>query len=240
MEVRQEQFSAEEVTRLEMEIDCADIVLETADTKAQIQLTVELDPEGDYSSTVSDGTLTLCYRVRSGRRHIHTENTPHITLVLPEKKKFEEIVLELGAGNADMQAVELYGDRIKLETGAGKIKTGGLYADEAIGMEVGAGDVELGNVRAKKAKVECGVGNFHMSGKIEQELVVECGVGNCDIGLEGKETDYNYKVSCGLGKVSVNGNSMNGLAGKHMQNHPEAAGDIRLSCGLGKVTLDIA
>lgn len=187
-----------------MEIDCADIVLETADAEAQIQMTVELDSDGDYNSVVSDGTLAICYRIGSGRKHMHIENTPHIALVLPEKKKFEEIVLKLGAGSADMRAVELYSDRIKLETGAGKIKSSSLYAEESIGMEAGAGDIELGDVRAKKAKTECGVGHFHMNGKIEQELVVECGLGNCDISLKGNETDYNYKVSCGLGKVDLN------------------------------------
>lgn len=240
MEVRQEQFAAEGVTQLKMEIDCADIALETADAEAPIGVTVELDPDADYSSSVNGGTLAIRYRYRGARKHIHMENPPHITLILPEKKKFEEIVLKLGAGSADMGEVELCSSRIKFETGAGRIKTGGLYADESVGMEVGAGDMELGKVRTPKVKAECGVGNFSMNGKIEQELVIECGVGKCDISLEGHETDYNYEVSCGLGKVRVNGNSMNGIAGRKLQNHTDAAGNIRISCGLGKVTLNIA
>lgn len=241
MEEKREQFAAEEVKKLELDIDCAEIEIAMEEGTEQIQVAVELEPEAEYRSDISGGRLRLSYKLRHRRKHIHTGmETPRIKLTLPKDQSFEELILEVGAGSADLRRAEIRCDKVNFETGAGTIKAGFLEAKESARLEVGAGKMELLDLQTKNAKVECGVGAFSMNGKVETDLKVECGVGECEINLAGRETDYNYNVSCGIGKVRVNGTNLSGVGGKHRQENPDAAGRIDVSCGLGRVVLQIS
>lgn len=240
MEERREQYAAEEVKKLELEIDCAEVVLEMEAGTEQIEVVVELVPDAEYRSEISGDSLKLSYKLQHGKRHIHTgTEAPRVRLTLPQNQSFEEFTLKIGVGNANLRGIEIQCDNVRLEAGAGNIKAGFLQAKESAHLEVGVGNMELGNLWTPNLNVECGVGNFSMNGKVEKNVKVECGVGKCEMNLEGSEEDYNYHVSCGLGKVRVNGRNRNGLAGTHRQKNPDASGRIDVSCGLGNVVLQI-
>lgn len=239
MEVKQEQFLAEEVNDMHLQIDYADITVETAEV-TQIQIVAEMDPNAEYRSSVLDGVLTVAYRYRLIRKHIYQENGVQIKILLPQGKRFSEIVLETGAGTINLERAELFGERIRIRTGAGSVKTGYVQANEMLAIEVGAGSVELKDARSKLTTVNCGAGHFAMHGVVAEELAIDCGVGKCQIDLEGNESDYDYAISCGIGEVSVNGNKINGLGGEHNKHNPNATGRICVKCGLGKVVLHIS
>lgn len=240
MEERREQYAAEEVKKLELEIDCAEVVLEMEAGIEQIQAVVELEPDVAYRSELSGDSLKFIYKLRNGKKHIHTGmEAPRVRLMLPQDQSFEEVTLKVGVGNANLRGAEIRCDKVRLEAGAGNVKAGFLQAKECARLEVGAGNMELGNLWTPDLKVECGVGKFSMNGKVETNVKVECGVGKCEMNLQGSEADYNYNVSCGIGKVSANGMNLNGMAGTHRQKNPDASGEIDVSCGLGKVVLQI-
>lgn len=236
MEQKTDYFFAEDVTDLAIDAGCAQITVEMADGIEQIQVDARTEPDADYRCENTGGKLAISYRWR----HMQGgADTAYIALLLPKKKPFKTFVLKLGAGKADLRRSEICCGRLKIETGAGSIQTGGLRVNGTLAVESGAGNVEMESVYAEQAEVSCGVGNFSMNGKIEHDLQLSCGVGACDIRLEGNEQDYDYNVSCGLGKVRVNGNDISGIAGKQKQNNPNAVGKIHISCGLGKVILKV-
>lgn len=239
MEERKEQYAAEEIRGINLEIDCAELTVETA-AVGEVQITARLDDDVDYESSVCDGKLSISCKYHGVKRHIRTENLVRIEIVLPEEKHFTEITMETGAGNIDMRNAKLWCDNLDMEVGAGNVKIGELRVEEALSVTVGAGNAELYSAGVKKINVDCGAGEFRMQGTVAEELNVDCGVGKCDIALSGRESDYNYSVECAIGSVSVNGNKIGGLGGKHDSQNANASGRINVSCGIGKVKIKIA
>lgn len=239
MEERKEQYTAEKIREIDLEIDCAELTVETAAVD-EVQITAMLDDKVDYVSGVLDGKLSISCKYHGMKRHIRTEDLVRIAIVLPKEKHFAEIAMETGAGNIDMRNAKIWCDRLDIEAGAGNVKAGELRVEEALSVTVGAGKAELYSASVKKINVDCGAGEFRMQGTVEEELNVECGVGKCDIALAGRESDYNYSVDCGIGSVAVNGNKIGGLGGNHNCSNAGAAGRINVSCGIGKVIIKIA
>lgn len=239
MEERIEQYAAEEIRGIDLEIDCAELVVETAAVD-EVQIAARLDDKVDYESGVLDGKLSISCKYHGMKAHIRTEHLVRIEIVLPEEKHFTEIATETGAGNIDMRNAKLWCDRLDMEVGAGNVKIGELRVEEALSASVGAGNAELYSVNARKIDVDCGAGEFHMQGAVTEELNVDCGVGKCDIALSGRESDYSYSVDCGIGSVSVNGNKIGGLGGKHSSQNANASGRINVSCGIGRVKIKVA
>ena len=56
--------------------------------------------------------------------------------------------------------------------------------------------------------------------------------------LAGKETDYNYEVSCGLGKIKVNDSGYGSFAASKRVQHEQAKGTMKLECGVGKIKIE--
>lgn len=239
MEERKEQYTAEKITGIDLEIDCAELIVETAAVD-EIQITAQLDGDVDYESSVFDEKLSISCKYHGIKRHIRAEDMIHIGIVLPAEKHFREIELETGAGSIDMRNAKLWCDRLDMEAGAGSVKVGELRVEDALSVEVGAGSAVLDNANVKKINVDCGAGQFQMQGTVTEELNVDCGVGKCDIALSGRESDYNYSIECGIGSVSVNGNKIGGLGGSHNCQNTGASGRINVSCGIGKVRINIA
>ena len=239
MEERIERYAAEEIRGIDLEIDCAELVVETAAVD-EVQIVARLDDKVDYESGVLDGKLSISCKYHGMKAHIRTEHLVRIEIVLPEEKHFTEIATETGAGNIDMRNAKLWCDRLDMEVGAGNVKIGELRVEEALSASVGAGNAELYSVNARKIDVDCGAGEFHMQGAVTEELNVDCGVGKCDIALSGRESDYSYSVDCGIGSVSANGNKISGLGGKHSSQNANASGRINVSCGIGRVKIKVA
>lgn len=221
MEQKRESISADIVNAVSLDIDCADVVVKMG-TMQEIIVEAEVDVDAEYVSEISGDKLYIRYQWKHGEKYIIKDaDTAHITVTLPREKKLTAFELKLGAGRASLQETELDCGRIGVETGAGKIRAGKVNADEYIDVEIGAGSVEVASLQT-------------------QALKVECGVGQCDIDLQGRETDYNYDISCGNGKVSLNGNRMSGIGSTHTRNNSGALGNIKISCGLGKVNIKTA
>lgn len=96
---------------------------------------------------------------------------------------------------------------------------------ERLGLEVGAGKAKLKNMHVRNLAIECGVGKCHYEGILEHDMKVQCGVGQVEAELDAEESDYNYSISCALGKIKINDNSMGTFAsekqsGIQMQGEP--------------------
>lgn len=239
METIREQFQMQQVSNIYMGIDCATLIVETAEG-SEISVTAEADrTEAEYKSAIVGDRLDIRYEAKHHKKHFN-ENIPRITIAIPRDYQCNEFCLELGAGSADMRNAEICSNKISIEAGAASVKAGELRAQESIEVEVGAGEADFAGVWTRNANLVCGVGQLRLSGKVEGDIDVECGLGKCDLNLEGRETDYNYDVSCGIGRVSVNGNRIGGIGGSHTQNSMQAIGRMNVSCGLGNVAIRIA
>ena len=115
--------------------------------------------------------------------------------------RFDEVEIEVGAGV--MEAYKFNAKEIKADVGAGILS---LYQSEAkeLSVEIGAGEFSALDVDAREADLTVGLGNCSYQGSIFESLEAECDMGNMDFLLKGKESDYNYDVSCGMGSIKLN------------------------------------
>lgn len=209
-------FETAEVKNLEIKSACADFrILEASDDK--ISVLAERVEDGLYFCKNANGTLQIHYDVKRRMIDHRNHNHPQIDVYLPAGMIFSNVNLEMGVGSLAAENIQI---------------------GEKLTVDIGAGEVKLERVTAKEVVAECGVGKFSMRGSVGGNMTVNCGLGECGIQLDGKENDYNYDISCALGKININGNSGGHFASTKRMMNTNVIGTIKLECGLGTIKLE--
>lgn len=217
VERRENRFQAEEADSIRLELDCTDFMVQETDDAGQILIAAEVDDVDDYKCSMQNGELYVQYRRRKGIFR-HQINNGRITLQLPKGNIYSAFALKIGAGNADLTRTELHCKTVDLEAGAGNIEAGSVRESKSVFMKIGAGNVSIGSVQASDVRVECGVGE-------------------CHLGLEGRENDYNYEISCGIGEIRINENRIHSIGAGELRKNTQASGTVKLSCGVGEIVI---
>lgn len=217
VERRENRFEAEEIDSIRLELDSTDFMVQETDEEGQIQIAAEVDGADAFECSVKKGVLHIRYRRKKLFFH-HVIDKARITLWLPKGKVYSVFTLEIGAGNADLKRVELHCKTINLEAGAGNIEVGVVRESQSVFAKIGAGNVSVESVQASDVRAECGVGK-------------------CRLGLEGRENDYNYEISCGIGEIKINDNHMQRIGAGELRKNTQALGTVKLSCGVGEIEI---
>ena len=79
------------------------------------------------------------------------------------------------------------------------------FRTDDLDVSVAAGEfTNTGKIRAASdTTIAVGTGNVELSELDINNLEVDCGIGNVDLGILGKEADYNYQISCSAGNVET-------------------------------------
>lgn len=217
VERREKQFGAEEIDGIRLELDCTDFTVQEAPEEGQIRIAAEVDEADAFECSVKAGELRVRYRQKK-RIFFPAVNKASITLWIPKGKVYSAFALEIGAGSADLKQAELHCKMLNLEAGAGNIEAGAVRESRSVFMKIGAGNVSIESVQASDVRVECGVGE-------------------CSLGLEGKESDYDYEVSCGIGEIRINDSYMQRIGAGETRKNTQTSGTVKLSCGVGKISI---
>lgn len=126
----------------------------------------------------------------------HRNASGMVEIFVPEGKVFDEIVLDVGAGEAEFK---------------------GISVNRLVG-EVGAGVLNFNGDIRKEGKVDCGVGeaDLHLKGNPEDyDYKLSCGIGEIELnketslsGFAGEKSvdngaDRLIKLECGVGKIKL-------------------------------------
>ena len=176
----------------------------------KIKIEIENDKEENVKVTSSASKL----EIRSSRR----KSSRRVTVYYPAGKHFSEVKISVDAGSAYVDSA-LYSEKMEVEIGAGE-----FFSEES---------VELSEL-----DVEVGAGNFEASSLKAVKIDGECGMGSLTLGISGKETDYNYYLECGIGEISIHGDSCGGLGSEKKITNPGAAGEMDLECGIGEIAVE--
>lgn len=241
MEIKREEFAADGVNRIQVDAGSAMVTVKMWENP-KICVEAELEQGREYESAVLGDIFQVSCRSEMKRGIFWTKNTgrkTRLTMFLPREKRYQEVQFSIGAGNLYISGEAPDCDRISIETGAGTVEADAVLAKERMDVEVGAGDVKLGNVQTPELNVSSGVGHFTISGRVSRILNVDNGTGGGKIALEGDEADYFCNVSCGVGSVRVNENHISGIGGEYKGGNPGAPGMINVNSGAGKVDIQI-
>ena len=163
-----------------------------------------------FNAEVKNGVLNIDEELNLS---IGNTKDRSLVVIIPNEMSFDEVDLEIGASQADID---------------------GLNAKD-ISITIGAGQANISNITADTMELEVGAGEAIVANLSVEKIDVKVGMGQVDLGLYGAQTDYNYNVECAMGNVVVGHHAYGGLStGHHSQNH-HASKMLNVECGMGEV-----
>lgn len=212
-------FKDSEVRSLDISIGAAEAVIASGDSYSVEYKNMEA---GDITVGLSGlGTLSIknnaTYRNFTFWMRSDSKNPPRILIKVPSDARLDLFKLSLGAGSVTSSGLRLKADKIDLS--------------------VGAGNLVLGNIDGGCGKLSCGMGNLEYSGKVSGKVKTDCGMGKLQMNLTGKESEYSFAASVGLGQVQFNKIQKNGIG--RLECPEKKANHIEASCGMGLVKIEM-
>ena len=153
-----------------------------------------------------------------------------LTIYIPENLQFEEVKINNGIGNVNIE--NLTTEKLKLNLGAGKTTIKSINANQA-DIDTGAGKftIESGNI--SNLDFDMGVGETNVTAKITGKNKIDTGVGSFNLKLLDSQENYRFDVEKGIGKITIDGKSI--LDDKIIGNGKNF---IKISGGIGKIKID--
>lgn len=201
-------YTVDSVEEIEIDLNSDELIFE-AHSGNNIVVEVENDASGNV-------------KVKSDSKKLEIESTKRksnrsITIFYPNGKKFSKVDICVGAGSVSVDG-DLTADELDIEIGAGEFTNTASITVNKLDVEVGAGSADITELTVKKVDGECGIGSLSMS-------------------IKGKEEEYNYKLECGIGEISIGSDDYSGFAREKDITYPGASGEIDLECGIGEIEI---
>ena len=200
----------------------------------------ETDPSADLEFSLSAGELS--FQPYDGDR-IRIEVSGEKKDKVRVGKDDGSLVLETTGRTQDRKILVSYPqsytfDETSIEIAAGTVTLEDGFNTGELDVSVAAGEfTNTGRLTAREVSIEVGAGNVELSELDTKELEADCGVGNIELNISGRETDYNYEISCAAGEVEIGGSSYSGIGHSKEITNPNAKGDMELNCGVGNITV---
>ena len=202
-------YRIDEVSKLDLSISDGDVYFEEYNGN-----NIRVEVSGKHREKVRVGqegdTLVLESTGRIQDREIKVS--------YPKKMEFEDASIDVAAGNVNLDD-DFYAKNLNVSVAAGEFTN-----DSAI--------------TAEKAEITVGTGNVDLEELEVQTLEADCGIGNIDLDINGKETDYDYEISCAAGSIDIGDSSYSGLGHEKKISNPGASGKMTFDCGVGNITVD--
>ena len=226
VDVQEGIFGGAHTENLKLDLDRSSVKIYTYDGEG---IQIKAQNTRNYFKVKENGDTLLL----EDHRGIRRKNVLLLELYLP-KRSLEKIELDLGA--TKLYAEDLQAEKIELDLGAGEALIHTIEAEKAE-VNLGAGELQIDSLLAEeKGILQVGTGVLETKSFIGGDLELECGIGSLDVCVQGKEKDYNYDVSCGIGSITLNGQDYSGLGQERSFNN-NAGKKISMECGIGDITL---
>lgn len=152
------------------------------------------------------------------------------TLKLEEETFFEEtLVLEIYIPEGLLKEIDI-------EAAAGTVTADRIVAD-SVSIEVDAASVQIDELQVnQEAKLHVEAGEILVGYYDGPKLDVDCAMGSIMVVCEGNQTDYNYKMECGVGQIALNQERYSGL-GEEIHINNGSSKLIKTECDLGEIVL---
>ena len=179
----------------------------------KIRVNVANDAKNDVVVKETSGKITIT-DTRSG----NVKKKKQIKVSIPSVKEFDTISLGVDMGTIDLEC-DLKVQELSVEVGAGEFSGYGNITAAYCDLQVGAGTIDIDQIDVQK-------------------LNADCGAGEIDMVVTGKEKDYNYDLSCGMGEIDLEDSEYSGLGIEKNISNEGARKDMVLECGMGEIDVE--
>ena len=179
----------------------------------KIRVNVANDAKNDVVVKETSGKITIT-DTRSG----NVKKKKQIKVIVPSGKDFDTISLGVDMGTIDLEC-DLKVQELSVEVGAGEFSGYGNITAAYCDLQVGAGTIDIDQLDIQK-------------------LNADCSAGEIDMVVTGKEKDYNYDLSCGMGEIDLENSEYSGLGIEKNISNEGARKDMVLECGMGEIDVE--
>ena len=177
------------------------------------ELLVANDAKNDVVVKETSGKITIT-DTRSG----NVKKKKQIKVIVPSGKDFDTVSLGVDMGTIDLEC-DLKVQELSVEVGAGEFSGYGNITAAYCDLQVGAGTIDIDQLDIQK-------------------LNADCGAGEIDMVVTGKEKDYNYDLSCGMGEINLEDSEYSGIGIEKNISNEGARKDMVLECGMGEIDVE--
>ena len=215
------------ISTLIKEWDGSGINVDTSNLSRNARRQLNVSQNGD-TLNISSGDF--------GRIQIFGLNFTSDILVIqvPVGFEFESVHLDTGAGHLKLEY--LIAEELEVSIGAGQLDATNLFAQQLL-VNIGAGQGEIERFEADDAKLSVGAGQLNATGIIHNHADLDCSVGEIVLDVLGRQEDFAYSVSLGIGEATFGGRTIAGLGGEFSGNL-EMDRRIDVNVGIGSVTVN--
>lgn len=179
----------------------------------KIRVNVANDAKNDVVVKETSGKITIT-DTRSG----NVKKKKQIKVIVPSGKDFDTVSLGVDMGTIDLEC-DLKVQELSVEVGAGEFSGYGNITAAYCDLQVGAGTIDIDQLDIQK-------------------LNADCGAGEIDMVVTGKEKDYNYDLSCGMGEINLEDSEYSGIGIEKNISNEGAQKDMVLECGMGEIDVE--
>lgn len=179
----------------------------------KIRVNVANDAKNDVVVKETSGKITIT-DTRSG----NVKKKKQIKVIVPSGKDFDTVSLGVDMGTIDLEC-DLKVQELSVEVGAGEFSGYGNITAAYCDLQVGAGTIDIDQLDVQK-------------------LNADCGAGEIDMVVTGKEKDYNYDLSCGMGEINLEDSEYSGIGIEKTISNEGAQKDMVLECGMGEIDVE--
>ena len=179
----------------------------------KIRVNVANDAKNDVVVKETSGKITIT-DTRSG----NVKKKKQIKVIVPSGKDFDTISLGVDMGTIDLEC-DLKVQELSVEVGAGEFSGYGNITAAYCDLQVGAGTIDIDQLDIQK-------------------LNADCSAGEIDMVVTGKEKDYNYDLSCGMGEINLEDSEYSGIGIEKNISNEGAKKDMVLECGMGEIDVE--
>ena len=179
----------------------------------KIRVNVANDAKNDVVVKETSGKITIT-DTRSG----NVKKKKQIKVIVPSGKDFDTVSLGVDMGTIDLEC-DLKVQKLSVEVGAGEFSGYGNITAAYCDLQVGAGTIDIDQLDIQK-------------------LNADCSAGEIDMVVTGKEKDYNYDLSCGMGEINLEDSEYSGIGIEKNISNEGARKDMVLECGMGEIDVE--
>ena len=179
----------------------------------KIRVNVANDAKNDVVVKETSGKITIT-DTRSG----NVKKKKQIKVIVPSGKDFDTVSLGVDMGTIDLEC-DLKVQELSVEVGAGEFSGYGNITAAYCDLQVGAGTIDIDQLDIQK-------------------LNADCSAGEIDMVVTGKEKDYNYDLSCGMGEINLEDSEYSGIGIEKNISNEGAKKDMVLECGMGEIDVE--
>lgn len=177
---------------------------------------------------VTEENGALCIREKDS--FAVSYNGAVLQIGIPESFSFTTIRMETGAGVLNAQA--LSAEAVSLELGAGEVTIGNLLVSHKAEIEGGTGKLTVGGGSIQDLELDMGVGKLNLTAALLGDSRLDMGIGEANVQLLGAKEDYRIEIEKGIGQATVDGASVDGGV------YGSGVNDIEVSGGIGNIRID--